>query len=190
MEALVALGANLPSAHGEPADTLKWALKRLAARGVTILAESQIYSTPAFPEGAGPDYANQVVAVHADLPSSDLLVLLHAVEDEAGREVPTLRRRWGPRTLDLDLIACEALVMPDAETQEAWRSLPMEAAVAAQPTGLVLPHPFVQNRAFVLVPLAEIRPNWRHPLLGMTAAEMMSAFPQTTLEAVRPLAPA
>ncbi|MEL6583993.1 MAG: 2-amino-4-hydroxy-6-hydroxymethyldihydropteridine diphosphokinase [Pseudomonadota bacterium] len=188
MEALVALGANLPSDYGQPAETLAWAVKRLKARGVALIDESQIYRTPAFPGGSGPDYANQVIAVRSSLAPAELLAVLHAVEDEAGRAEPNKRKRWGPRSLDLDLIAVGEQVAPDADTQEAWRSLPMEAAVAAQPTGLVLPHPFMQDRAFVLVPLAEIRPEWRHPLLGQTAPEMLANFTDAALDAVRPLA--
>lgn len=181
---LIALGANLPSAAGGPRETLEAALARLEARGIAVAARSRWWASPAFPAGAGPDYVNGAAAVRTALPPVALLAALHAVEAELGR----LRRgRWEARACDLDLLAWEDLVLPDAATQAAWRALPPAEQARRVPETLVLPHPRLQDRGFVLAPLAEIAPAWRHPALGRSVAEMRAALPPAALEGMRPL---
>ena len=89
-----------------------------------------------------------------------VLARLHATEDAFARR---RRARWGPRTLDLDLIAMGDTVLPDAATQARWRALDAAAQRSLAPDRLILPHPRMQERAFVLVPLADVAPGWRHP---------------------------
>ena len=181
---LIALGGNLPSKAGGPKDTLGAALDGLAETGVQIQAVSRFYQTPCFPAGAGPDYVNAAACVGFDGAAADLLRLLHQVEAEFGRE---REQRWGRRTLDLDLIAAGDTVLPDRQVHEDWRALPPESQARETPGRLIVPHPRVQDRAFVLVPLADIAPEWRHPVLDKTVLEMLKQLSDKDIAGVKPL---
>ncbi len=149
-----------------------------------ISAVSRYFSTPAFPPGSGPDFVNAAFAWHTDLAPAEMLAALHAVEAGLGRVRGT---RWGARTLDLDLIAVGQTVAPDRQTVQHWIDLPLRAQQSRAPADLILPHPRAQERAFVLVPLCDIAPDWRHPILNRSAAEMRDALPQADLDSVIPL---
>ncbi|AUH34448.1 2-amino-4-hydroxy-6-hydroxymethyldihydropteridine diphosphokinase [Paracoccus tegillarcae] len=170
---IVALGGNLPSALGDPAATLRHAVTILHSdQDITITGVSRFHRTAAFPEGSGPDFINAAVILCSDLKPARLLARLHEIEAGLGR----LRqgRRWQARPLDLDLIAAGDLVLPDAATQNWWRDLPPARQAAAVPETLILPHPRMQDRDFVLRPLSEIAPHWRHPLTGLTVTAMLA----------------
>jgi len=181
---LIALGSNLPSPEGSPAETVAAALTALGALGGAI-TPSRLWKSPAWPPG-GPPYVNAAARLETALPPETLLERLHGIEATFGR-----RRgdRWAARTLDLDLIAWGGAVRPDAETQEAWRSLDPERQGREAPATLILPHPRMQDRGFVLRPLAEVAPEWRHPLTGRTVREMLATLPAAALDGVEPLPP-
>ena len=145
---------------------------------------SGLFATPAFPAGIGPDFVNAAMAVRTTLAARDVLAVLHAIEAEAAR---TREVRWGPRTLDLDLLALGAQIAPDADVQARWRNLGPQAQREAAPDQLILPHPRLQDRAFVLVPLAQVAPDWVHPLTGQTVLQMRDALPAAELAAIRPV---
>lgn len=185
-QALVAFGANLPHAGHMPEATILAAAAALDATGTQVLRLSRLYRTPCFPPGAGPDYVNAaaVVTLRHEMVAEDVLRSLHAIEMRFGRE---RNRRWGMRTLDLDLIALGDSVLPDLAGFRHWLDLPPEAQSREAPDRLILPHPRMQDRAFVLVPLADVAPDWRHPVLGRTVTQMRDALPAGLLAEVVPL---
>ena len=152
MPALIALGANIPSKAGAPAQTLKAALAALAGAGVEITAVSPFYESQAWPDPADPPFTNAVAAVRTGLQPLALMALLHQVETDFGR---TRSVANAPRSLDLDL-------------------LDYAGQVLAGP--LTLPHPRLAERSFVLEPLRDVAPQWRHPVSGSNAQSLLKAL--------------
>ena len=181
---LIALGGNIPSEAGDPEETLIAAIGEIAEHVGRVTAASRLFSTPCFPPGAGPDFVNGACAVAVTAEPAEVLAALHDIERRFGR---IRRERWATRALDLDLLAYGDLVLPDAATQSAWRAVPPERQKVEAPDELVLPHPRLQDRGFVLVPLMDVAANWRHPVLGQTVAEMCAALPDEERADIRPL---
>ena len=180
--ALVAAGANLPSEAGYPELTIHKALEMLEKYGHTVDLVSNYYRTPCFPVGAGPDFMNVAARIVTLSDPAALLSDLHLVEKSFGRKRIA---RWSARTLDLDLLAVDDTIVPDATTFVHWRDLSPEMQQVQGPDQLILPHPRIQDRAFVLIPLADIAPDWRHPVLRKTVAEMLKDLPRSDREAVK-----
>jgi 2-amino-4-hydroxy-6-hydroxymethyldihydropteridine diphosphokinase len=150
---VVALGSNLPSKAGNPSETLRAALDSLATHGVGVEAVSPFYETPAWPDPGDPRYVNAVARVASDLPPRELMKLLQKIETSLGRKRSA---RNAPRTLDLDLIDYDGRVEKGPP---------------------VLPHPRMRSRAFVLQPLFDIAPDWRHPISGDPITALLDALP-------------
>lgn len=181
---LLALGSNLTSQIGSPEETLWAALNKLEARGGVIRHVSPFYSTPAFPAGNGADFVNAAAEISAEWSPQEALSACHAVEMALGR---TREVRWGERTVDIDLIADRDTVLPDARKQREWVDLPIARQMSETPDDLILPHPRMQDRAFVLVPLCDIAPDWVHPVLGKSVRQMRDALDHKALAEVRRL---
>jgi len=183
-EFYIALGSNLSVDEDEPKQVLQKAMEGLTEHDVQILAQSRFYSTPAFPAGSGPEFVNAAAKVAHLGSAENLMSILHAVEANFGR----LRdQRWSARVLDLDLIAAEDLVLPNLERFEYWRNLDVATQMTATPEELILPHPRLQDRSFVLVPMLDIAPEWRHPVLQKTIQELADLRPLEERESVRVL---
>ncbi|HVV29003.1 MAG TPA: 2-amino-4-hydroxy-6-hydroxymethyldihydropteridine diphosphokinase [Rhizomicrobium sp.] len=150
---LLGLGANLPSHAGPPQQTLRAALAALERKGIKILSVSSFYETPAWPLPTDPPFVNAVAAADTGLQPVELLAVLHGVETDFGRLRSTPN---APRTLDLDLLDHDGRVMEGP---------------------VILPHPRLARRSFVLVPLAEIAPGWRHPVTGEGVRDMLARLP-------------
>lgn len=153
---LIALGSNSNGPWGTPREAVSEALRRLDGDGLRLKNASRLLVTAPFGVTDQPDFVNAVAEVETGLPPADLLAHLHAIERQAGRE---RLLKWGPRTLDLDLLDHDGLVN-----------------LSPPP---VLPHPGIAERIFVLAPIAEIAPHWRHPETGLTAAEMLEKLDPT-----------
>jgi 2-amino-4-hydroxy-6-hydroxymethyldihydropteridine diphosphokinase len=181
---LIAVGSNQRSSAGTPEDTLKMAYSRIVEAGGVIRAASPFYATPCFPAGAGPDYVNAALALKWSASPQDIIAALHRIEADLGRERV---QRWGQRTVDLDLIAVGDLLRPDLETYTRWRDLPLDRQMKEAPDQLILPHPRMHERAFVLVPLADVAPDWVHPVTGQSVMQMRDALDPALRAEVKPV---
>jgi 2-amino-4-hydroxy-6-hydroxymethyldihydropteridine diphosphokinase len=155
--AVVALGANL----GDRLATLESAVRLIAAEIGPVAARSPWIETPALihpddPARSYPAFLNGAVLVRTTLDEREVLRRLHAIEASLGRDRSRETERWRPRLIDLDLVAVEDRVVDAPD--------------------LRLPHPEMHKRDFVLEPFCAVWPDWRHPLLGRTAAELLAAL--------------
>jgi len=154
---LIGIGGNLVSPQfGPPLDTLAAALVVLEAKGIQVATRSAWYRTEPVPRSAQPWFVNATASLTTDLTARDLLAVLQAVEVQFGR---VRGEQNAARVLDLDLLDYRG------QTTET--------------VSLVLPHPRLHQRRFVLLPLAEIAPDWRHPLSGLTAKQLLSRLAAT-----------
>lgn len=146
----IALGANVPSAAGPPAVTLRRALAAMPSRGLSVSSVSPFYQTAAWPNPADPSFVNAVARLASRLGPAEVLRALLVIEKSFGRVRKT---KWEPRCLDLDLLDYGGLICDEIL--------------------LSLPHPRMHERAFVLKPLADIAPDWRHPDTGARISDLL-----------------
>jgi len=159
---LLAFGSNDTGLWGPPKTTIERAFAELGAAGVRLTRVSSLARTKPLGPLGQPDYLNAAAAGETLLDAEALLTLAKHLEQSAGRRPGP---RWGPRPLDIDILDFAGEV-------RGWDA----RHDPDHPAHLVLPHPELQRRKFVLEPLAEIAPEWRHPVLGKTACEMLSAL--------------
>ena len=160
---LVAIGANLPSTAGRsPLETCEWAASRLSCEtGLKLELVSRWYVTRPVPMSEQPSFINGVALLSGAADPYGLLQSLHAIEASAGRVRGPVN---SARTLDLDLLAMDQLVMTDPK--------------------LTIPHPRLQDRAFVLAPLCDALPDWRHPVLGLSARTLLARVANQAIHAM------
>ncbi|MEO1656157.1 MAG: 2-amino-4-hydroxy-6-hydroxymethyldihydropteridine diphosphokinase [Pseudomonadota bacterium] len=160
--ALIGLGSNKSWLGQDPESVVRGAAAALSALGQNVTLSS-LYDSPAWPDPAAPSYVNGAASVETTLPAEAVLQGLLAIEAAFGRvRSDKPEERYAPRTLDLDLLA-----VADERSATAH---------------LTLPHHGIEARDFVLLPLADIAPQWRHPVSGKSVAELIAALPAVTAQ--------
>ena len=160
----IGLGANLPHVRfGPPRATLEHALALFPAIGLRVLARSPWYESAPVPASDQPWYVNGVVRVATSLSPQEVLAALHGIETELGRQRV---ERNEARAVDLDIIAFGNMILNG-------------------PNPPIVPHPRMAERAFVLLPLADLRPDWRHPATGERISSLIARLPRD--QVTRPL---
>ncbi len=153
--AAIALGSNLPSPWGGREQNLTLAIEKVGALG-KVTGVSDFFNTAPVLYSAQPRFLNAALLLTTPLRPKPLLHALLAIELALGRDRSESAIPKGPRTLDLDLLWFDDLVLALPE--------------------LTLPHPGLQERRFVLEPLAQIAPHWLHPVLGKTASQLLESL--------------
>ena len=160
---LLGVGSNLESPdHGSSRATIEAGLVALETRDIQVVAQSGWYRTLPVPESSQPWFVNLVVSVETAMTAELLLETLHAVEQQFGR-VRSVRD--AARVIDLDI-------------------LDFDGRISDCPK-LTLPHPRMHERAFVLIPLRDVAPDWRHPSCGRTVNELIAALPSGSTDGDR-----
>lgn len=148
---LVGFGSNLNSHKGSPENTIKCAMSELNNKGVNIIKVSNYYKTEPIPFSDQPNYINAVALVNTSFNPYELLGIFHNIENDYGR----LRHEVnGSRTLDIDLLSYDEIVISEPN--------------------LIIPHPRLHQRSFVLKPLLDITMTWVHPVLNVNAHDILS----------------
>jgi len=148
---VIALGCSLPGSYPSREVLLDAAVGALASEGLAVAERSPWWTSAAWPDPSAPAYLNGVVLVETAPPADAVLAALHRIEARFGR---VRAEANAPRTLDLDLIAHGRTVLDGP---------------------VVVPHPRAHERLFVMGPLAQIAPDWRHPVSGRTAADLAAS---------------
>jgi len=157
MTVLIGIGSNLPSSRwGAPLATCEAALISLSHQGVDVGRRSRWYRSAPWPPSEQPWFVNGVAEVHTLLEPGELLEVMKGIEAQFGREksVPN-----ASRCIDLDLLIFHEKVSDPGDA-------------------ILLPHPRMHERGFVLLPMAELIPNWRHPISGQTVKALIRALPK------------
>jgi 2-amino-4-hydroxy-6-hydroxymethyldihydropteridine diphosphokinase len=151
----IALGSNVAGRFTSPAEAVKVAMEAIQCSEIIMKSRSRLYRSVAWPDPADPEFVNAMISVETSLAPDALLSRLHAIEAEFGRE---RRQMNAPRTLDLDIVDYAGRISAPGESP-------------------ILPHPRLAERAFVLLPLAEIAPDWHHPVTGTAIGDLVRALP-------------
>ncbi len=171
---LIGLGSNLSGdAFATPRQVLETAIEAMADYGIVVKKQSRFYRSEPVPKSDQPWFINAVVAVETELSASELLQKLHKIEASLGR---VRRVRWEARIIDLDILCFMDQILPSVAQ---WQEKTDE---------ITIPHPRLHERLFVLKPMMDVCPDWTHPILGKTAAELIEIVEKETEQGIiRPL---
>jgi 2-amino-4-hydroxy-6-hydroxymethyldihydropteridine diphosphokinase len=160
---IISLGSNVISRWGNSNTTILQALRELETRGIQIVRHSRLYRTSPFGLVDQPIFTNSAAMIRTSLPPRALLSVAKKIEAEAGRS-PS--RAWGPRELDIDIIDYNSQILN-------WSQRDTQSFKCNR-FRVILPHPRIEMRAFVLQPLLDIAPHWHHPVSGLHAGQMLA----------------
>ena len=164
----IGLGSNLSGDDFDsPHAVLAAALSEMPALGITIVKTSPFYRSAPVPKSDQPWFVNAVAAVETELAAPELLQRLHDIEALLGRR---RRVKWEARIIDLDIIAYHDQIWPSKELPCA---------------NIIIPHPRMRERLFVLKPLMDICPHWQHPLLHKSIARLVDAVEKNAEQALQ-----
>ena len=168
----LALGSNLPYRGMEPLQVIDAAITALQDAGLDQVKVSGFYRTEPVPKSDQADFINCVLTSKTDYNALEILNICQLIEQSFGRDRST---RWGARTLDIDIINYDHQIIPSIEE---WRAAAEAVDANSELPKLVLPHPCMHKRAFVLQPLCDLVPGWWHPVCSRTAADLLSQQPE------------
>jgi 2-amino-4-hydroxy-6-hydroxymethyldihydropteridine diphosphokinase len=151
---ILSLGSNLDSSFGNRADNLNLSIAFLEGYGIKVEKKSSFYETPSYPDKSLPKYLNAIIIVKTELPIVDLMSVLIHIESKLER-VRSFKN--DPRTCDIDIIDFNGEVI-------SYKYKDMD---------LKVPHKELSNRNFVLIPLNEVVPNWRHPVSKVSVSDLI-----------------
>lgn len=153
IEAIIAYGSNVDHSDGKPIEGFRRVVNRIVSDCISLVGVSSLWKSSSWPDPDQPDYINAILRVQTEMEPRQLLDRLHQIEAEFGRTRVRGELRYAARTLDLDLIAFgDRIIFTEG--------------------GLEIPHPLAAARGFVMGPLAEVQPDWVHPILKRTAREL------------------
>ncbi|MBO6503264.1 MAG: 2-amino-4-hydroxy-6-hydroxymethyldihydropteridine diphosphokinase [Kordiimonadaceae bacterium] len=180
-ECILGLGANLPFAGAGPAPNLRAAINEISATTISNVTVSGFYLSTPVPHTDQPDFVNCVMSGTTQLSAKELMARCQSMETQYGRERDG---RWQARTLDIDILDYGGQILPTAGD---WTKLMQDGRDGTIAADLIVPHPRLHERGFVLKPLAEIWPDWSHPVLGKTALELLNSLGSEEVDDVRPI---
>jgi len=159
---ILALGSNLPFGSNTPKQNLECVYDLLELEGIKILKKSKIYFSEAYPNKLDPLFCNSAIFIETNLKPFDLLNIVLKIEKKFGRE---RKVKNSPRTLDIDIICYDNLILNDENLQ--------------------IPHPNIQDRLFVLMPICDLNENWKHPIHSKTALEFIKSFSEEQINKLK-----
>ena len=166
----IALGSNLETENMDRLEILNKALEYFPMFSISLIKVSSFWESKSYPNKNQPNFINAVSEVQSILNPHQTLCSLKKIEIILGRKVNS---RWGSRVLDLDILASGSLILPNLRIFNRWLKMPLQHQIQNQPNQLILPHPRIQDRLFVLKPLSEIDPSWIHPVLNKKPYELI-----------------
>ena len=167
----IALGSNLETQNLSRLEIISTALGHFSQFKIILIKVSSFWESRSYPDRTQPDFINAVVEVHSELNPYQILLELKNIEKKMGRKNKT---RWGSRILDLDIIGSGSIILPNNFEFNKWLKMPLHKQIKIQPDELILPHPRIQDRLFVLNPLNEVAPHWTHPVFNKTPLELIN----------------